>query len=435
MISPIKKLSLIMIPCFLALFAVFTLLQFAKAWAVEAPVEKEAEPVLFPQSVDAGSPGAGPWLLVVNAAQSNMSVVNTADDTVHGPFLQDQLGSDGGGRFDVDITPNGRTALISNFGDSTVFIIDISNPISPSVITSVTIPFFAEDIDISPDGRFALVADGGFSPILASIDIASATVYTANLGAAQAQGVAVAPDGTVIFPNYFGRSIHTVLLEETGMITYANPITYANTYTFTFPGTTITDSNHMPTPVNIGLAPDGETIIVCSATTSTLGIYRIVSPGVLTFTGVVTGLHGDFEEHENFNPGVQSVAFNAAGTEAYAVVNAMRMGDITGTLSGDRLAVLNITGPGEVSLAAGGVATLPHKTSSQLFGVDTVAVASGKVYAGYPTLSSEDVERPLAIVDLNDYSVSSTMVLTYEMSIPTGVAVAPKVVYLPLILR
>lgn len=65
MISPIKKLSLIMIPCFLALFAVFTLLQFAKAWAVEAPVEKEAEPVLFPQSVDAGSPGPVPgcWLL------------------------------------------------------------------------------------------------------------------------------------------------------------------------------------------------------------------------------------------------------------------------------------------------------------------------------------------------------------------------------------
>jgi uncharacterized repeat protein (TIGR01451 family) len=191
-------------------------------------------------------------------------------------------------------------------------------------------------------------------------------------------------------------------------------------------------------PVNLGLSPDGQTLIVCDATTTTVGIFRIVSPGVLTFTGVVTGLQGayDFYVPSSGDPShgaVQSVAFNAAGDKAYAVVNALLTAGTTITEpvieTGHRIGVLNITGPGQVSLEAGGVVTLPHKGTSQLFGVDVIAIAGNKAYVGYPTLSGaadpETGETNLAVVDLTDYSVTTTMVFTYEVSIPTGVAALP----------
>ena len=97
---------------------------------------------------------------------------------------------------------------------------------------------------------------------------------------------------------------------------------------------------------------------------------------------------------------------------------------------------MNITGPGQVSLEAGGVVTLPHTAGhTALFGVDTVAVAGNKVYLGYPDGSIEGDLASLAVVDLTDYSVTSTMVLSKTVFVPAGVAVLPIRVYLPLIFR
>lgn len=427
MVPHVKKLSLIAATFLVALFAVFALLQLARVSAAEVPEARGAEPASSPQQVDVESPGVGGWILVANHVTSNLSIVNTADDVVYGPLLEGQLGSAGGRRLDIAVTPDGKTALISNGGDRAVFFVDVSDPIHPSLITSVTIPFFAEDIDISPDGKYALVTDAAPSSRIASINILSATlVYTADLGSAQAQAVEIAPDGTVIVAGYLNRAVHTLLLDQMGVLTYAN------TYTYTYPGYAITDTNGLPYPINIGLAPDGQTIIVCSTSTSTIGVYRIVAPGVLTFTGVVTGLHGTFPIDANFKPGVQSVAFNAAGSKAYAVVNRYIY---SATVYQDRLAVLNIAGPGQVSLEAGGVVTVPHTTSSLFFGVDTVAVAGNKVYLGYPTSLTDDDPTNLAIVDLTDYSVTTTLVLSKAVFLPAGVAAIPlRQVHLPLVI-
>jgi uncharacterized repeat protein (TIGR01451 family) len=401
----------------------------------------------FTLTVNVDTPGIGQWVLVNNASAgpdgnpppfnvSNFRIVDPTDNAVYGPFLDGQLGSVGGGRFDVAVTPDGRTALISNFGDSTVYLVNMTNPLSPSVITSVTIPFFAEDMDVSPDGRYALVTDGGFSTRVATIDIPSATlVYTAVLGIPQAQAVAIAPDNTVIVADYWNHAIHTLRLDENGAVTWAN------TYTYTYPGYAITDTGGLPQPVNIGIAPDGQTVIVCDALTSTVGTYKIVAPGVLSFAGLVTGLHGTNYEFfvkdpatgETAHPGVQSIAFNAAGDKAYAVINNMMTAGTTITNpeinSGDRLGVLNIAGPGQVSLEAGGVVTLPHYTGSQLFGVDTLVVAGDKVFVSYPSLSGaidlETLQTSLAVVDLTDYSLTTTMVLSGEVSVPAGVAALP----------
>ncbi len=395
-------------------------------------------------TVNTDTPAVGHWILVANSGQgttgdpppftpSSLRIIDTTDDQVYGPFLNGQLGSEGGGRFDLTVTPDGRTALVSNFGDSTIFLIDMTNPISPSIIASVTIPMFAEDIDISADSRYALVTDGGFSPWIDVIDIPAATlVYTANLGSASAQAVEVAPNGTVIVANYFEGLIHTLVLDDQGRLDMLN------TYTYTHTGIPITDTDHYHIrPVNLGLSPDGQTLIVCDALTTTVGVFKLVSPGVLTFTGEVTGLQGTYDFYTNTDTGevlshgaVQSIAFNAAGDKAYALVNALTTAITTTPVeSGHRIGVLDITGPGQVRLAAGGVVTLPHYGPYQLFGVDVLAVAGNKLYAGYPALSGavdpDTGETNVAVVDLTDYSVTTTMVLTSEVSVPVGVAALP----------
>lgn len=387
----------------------------------------------FSLTVTLDRPGlAEHWVVVANNYKSNFSIVDTTNNQVYGPFLEGQLGTEGGGRFDAAVTPDGRTALISNFGDSAVFLVDLSDPIRPTLITSVTIPFFAEDIAISPDGRYALVADGGFSPRLVTIDIPARTkVFTAELGSASAQGVVIGPDGTIVVPDYFGQSIHTMILGETGTV-----ITTGNTYTYTYPGVPITSTDYALRPVNLGLSPDGQTLIVCSTTTTTVGIYQVVAPGVLSFKGVVMGLEGAFDHYiapdDVAHGAVQSVAFNAAGDKAYAVLNGLFTPGTTITnpvVDVQKIGVLNIAGPGEVSLEAGGVVTLPHHGSSQLFGVDVIAIAGNKAFVGYPTVSGapdpETGETSLAVVDLTDYSLTTTMVLNYEASIPVGVATVP----------
>jgi len=418
MFPPKKKFGLLVVTFLVSMIAVFGLLRFASVLAANVLMAVDEKPVQSPQAVDAVTPGVGHWILTANMVSSSLRIVNTANNEVYGPFLQDELGSDGGGRFDVVVTPDGKTALISNFGDSTVYIVNMANPISPSVITSVTIPYFAEDMDITPDGKYALVTDGGFSSKVASINIVSGTlVYTAELGTAQAQAVAIAPDGTVIVADYWNQAVHTLLVDDMGAI-----ITNVNTYTYTYPGYVITDTNGWPRPINIGIAPDGKTVIVCDAISSTIGVYQILAPGVLTFTGVVTGLQGTFPYDGLSNPGAQSVAFNEAGDKAYVIMNHFVY---SYTAYEDRLAVLDINGPGQVSLDAGGVVTVPHMTGSQFFGVDTIVVADNKAYVGYPTGSLAGDSTNLAIVNLTDYSVTTTMVLSRDVSLPTGVAALP----------
>ena len=164
------------------------------------------------------NPGLSDKVVVVNFT-GTINIVDTATDIVYGPYLSGTLGSCGGGVFDVAVTPDGKTALISNFGDAAVFFVDVSNPLSPSVIISLTMPMFAEDIAISHDGKFALVTDGGFNRYVASIDIISRTlVYTADLGTRYANAVSIAPDGTVILADYFSGEVHSMILEPSGVL-------------------------------------------------------------------------------------------------------------------------------------------------------------------------------------------------------------------------
>jgi hypothetical protein len=92
--------------------------------------------------------------------------------------------------------------------------------------------------------------------------------------------------------------------------------------------------------------------------------------------------------------------------------------------------VLDILGPGDVLLKTNNAVDYPRQTASQLFGVDTIAMANGKLYLGYPTVSGAD--NILRVINVKDYSV-----FKLEMDgIPVGIGVIPlKHIYIPVIYK
>ena len=290
---------------------------------------------------------AAQWAVVADSPRSRISMLDfgTTPATVYGPFLTGQLGTDGGGIFDVAITSDGKKALISNFGDKTVSRVDISNPTNPVVTGCVTNSFYAEDIAIAPNGQFALVTDGGFlSKKMAIIDMASfSTSLTYSTTSGWVNAVAIAPDNqTVILTDCIDHKIIYGVIGPTGLVSEADLSTGAGF------------------PVNVAIAPDGKTVLVANALNSEINVFQILGPGnvVTGATPTVTGLV--------FGLSSQSIAFSRDGDRAYVLQN----GNGTNILSW-----LQINAPGNVTLGGAGVATLISKSSTQLFGVDTIAVS------------------------------------------------------------
>lgn len=364
-----------------------------------------------PGDINQDLPALGDWVFTVNYSMSNITVINTAHDMVYGPFLEGMIGLPGDTVLDVVVTPDLRTLLISNFGRGEVHFIDIDNPISPTWVMSVSLPFFAEDIAIGYDGHYAFVTDGSFSPMVAAIDLFEPTnIYTLNMGTNYANAVAVAPNGTIVVVDYFNATLSTLfLLEGTKELTVTNSFTYSI-------------GNYLARPVNVGIAPDGETVIVCDAFTSSLAVFRVMDPGSVQFSQVVTGLiTSDFITKST--AGVQSIAFNQTGDRAYVPIHGLY--DNLGHPIPDRLSVLNIVSPGNVELMAPEVAVLPREPrSDSLFGVDTIVAAKDKIYFGYPSMYPFTITNPIVVVELDGYG-AYTLPVGGSYVIPTGIAQAP----------
>lgn len=402
------------------------------------------------QAATTDNPPLADKVIVVNYS-STIDIIDTATDIVYGPYLSGTLGASGAGTLDVAVTPDGNTALISNFGQSAVYFVDVSNPFSPTFIISTTLPMLAEDIAITQDGRFALVTDGGLSSEIATLDLMSHTlVFTADLGIHDAQAVAVAPNGTVIVADYLNSEISALKLDDTGGLTYMGSYSYTinadgvvtpseglaaqpldiqiapdQSATEFQSGVSAVYTSTLMWPVNIAIAPDGQTVLVCNAwaywsdETSALfhmGVYRITNPGELSFSKAVTGL----------SRAVQSVAFSHDGHHAYLAGNGM-VNESDPSDNYNRLMILDILGPGDVELASNNAADYPRQTTGQFFGVDTITLADGKLYLGYPTSFLTD--NILRVISLDDFSVTGL-----EMSgDPFGVDVIPlKKIFLPI---
>jgi sugar lactone lactonase YvrE len=391
-----------------------------------------------------------------------IGVIDPNSQDVVTPLLVSELGTSGGGLFDVAITPDGLHALVSNFGDSMVNIIDTTNPSSPNVAGKVDIGFFAEDIAIVPGGRYALVTDGGFSPFVAVIDISTRSLVetldtspppdlagtaavshtpvfqTDGLAADEPspiagvyhQAVAVAPDGqTVLTVDYFQGRVNVLTFDiATGHLTYVTSLDVSPEY----------DGNPSIYPVNVSISPNGRTAIVAGVLGAQdeeyhplyeymgFPVFNINGPGDVTAGGVAPASH-----HLG---GCQSVAFSPDGSQAYAHCtqeNLVADYHLSGVVVGPPLvaAVLNVdTSTGAVTDSGIAWPTRPFGTS-QLFGVDTIAMAPGGRYLfiNNPTVSGGLSETNILDVtngDLTTIPFSDTEVLDWTTPDPDDYLVA-----------
>jgi DNA-binding beta-propeller fold protein YncE len=324
-------------------------------------------------------------------AGSNTNCIQFIDPetfTVSNAYLKGTLGTYGGGLFDVVITPDGKTAVVSNFGDSKIFFIDISKgfAVAPTILKAVRIPFFAEDMDITPDGKYLLVTDGGFSARITVVDIAGRTVLnTYNLRNNYANAVTIAPCGLVLLADYFAGKIHAYVIDGSGILTYS--VSYGI----------------LPCrPVNIAVSPDGQTAIIVDASRSTACIFTIVPTCKnLIFKGFIPlpARSG------------QSCVFSKDGKKAYYLSNSQNKGTL--------VIELEVHNPGEVSATGTTIPVTPKRGTSQLFGVDNMALdpSGDYLYVTNPTLSGG-----ITGVSVIDLTAGGQVDLLPAIGIPTGIA-------------
>ena len=374
--------------------------------------------------------------LTVYSNTNGLALIDPANHTISPMFLNEydytidpetelpmggQLGSEGGGRYDVAITSDGRTALITNFGDSTVYFVDLSSG-APAVDGMVKIDFFAEDIAIDPSDQWALITDGAFNPKVAVLHIPTRSWVPAGYDEASkpyswsividendpedpaddihgsASAVAIAPDGrTVVVANYFLGYLHVLLFDPaTGGLSHSQ--TSERLWKLG------TDENSpfpfQYYPVNVAISPDGRTVIAvnCSRSTSNpddpdpdaffegsnLAVFTLDSPGRITRRNDVIFPHRI--------GGGQSLVFSADSRRAY--LHTIYYDDVPVPYDEDffyhysEIQILAVDGPGRVR-RAGSMRSPTRRGTSQLFGVDTLAItADGNfLYATNPGIS------------------------------------------------
>ncbi len=325
--------------------------------------------------------------VVANNNTNSIHLINPLTMELTPSLLKGNLGSYGGGLFDVVITPNGKKAFVSNFGDSRIYCLDIAGGFNaePSIIGYVDIPFFAEDMDITPDGKWVLVTDGGFSPRCAVVDIETLTLAKNNyLKGNSAQSVSVHPNGQwVYFVDYFGAMIHTYALDAEGVLSYVDTA-YLDAYR----------------PVNCAVSPDGKTLIAAISNRYDALAFAINPVGGLYNKTLVT-----FPAK-----GGQSVVFSADSTKAYYLSNNWTMGT--------QVQAMDVGAEGNVTLAASLRLSIGRGTS-QLFGVDNMAIdpSGNYLFVTNPTVSGGVVE--ITVVDLATMTEAAQLKCN---GIPTGIA-------------
>jgi DNA-binding beta-propeller fold protein YncE len=358
-----------------------------------------AVPLLAVPLMAVDAPSADePIGVFANSNTNSIQFINPLTQQVSPPRLTRRLGTTGGGLFDLVITPDGKTAIVSNFGDSRIFFIDISGGFSrnPILLGSTRTPMFAEDLALSPDGKYVLVSDGGFSPLVVVVRVSTRRIVSTFDGTSksvQAQSVQVADDGTVIVADYWNTGLHTLSLSDAGVLRYKK--------SYLWPP----HPDYANRPLNSATSPDGQTVIA-------VGIEQ-VRPFLKT-GAVLT------KRQQIVLPamGGQSCVFSQDGTKAYYVTGGGGFNGINeGT--GGQVHVLNVDGPGRVSYSGIHIKFRAAGPNSQLFGVDTAAIEPSGQFLYLTNISLSGAYQSVAVVDLIRNKVVGKLP---AHGLPTGIA-------------
>ena len=418
-------------------------------------------PVRSQRTVEGETAPAGVGgLVAINSEYSSIKTVNPRALALSQRLLDGQMegiptelrpNPNSGGLFDAVVTPDGKTAVVSNFGESLVYFIDLSNPASPTVLGNVPIKydtgtvdkegkpivygFFAEDMALTPDGRYLLVTDGGFTSKMALINVRTRTLKT--IWKLEAPGVdettgeptimekyatscSVAGDGrTVLVTDYFGAQVHVFLMDPD-----AGTLEFRQSFDTTFPlaGPTVapvkgavkeqgSSVKMIGTRVlNIALSPDGKTVVALGPPqdegsdpeTYTFScapwVFRVNAPGRVVSKGYVA--------LPKVARGAQTGVFSRDGSKFYMGVTEYR--ETIPTPPGEPIYnppnyviyVFRVTPEGDLVDTGARVQLATPRGTSQLFGVDTMAIdpENRYLFVSNPTVSGG--ARVVSAVDL-----------------------------------
>jgi len=360
-----------------------------------------------------------PFGVFVNNNTNSIQFINPQTQVASDEYLKGQLGSYGGGLFDVVITPNGKTAIVSNFGDSKIFFIDISGGRTavPTVLGSTPVSLYAIDLAITPDGKYVLVTDGGFSSACSVVNVQTRQlVKTYDLGSDNAQAVAISPDGkTVITVAYTCGKCHLYRLNPvTGALTYLKSIYFNDPSTW--PSGVKKPADWTTwfelAPLNVAISPDGQTAIVVDGHNNQAAIltYDTIS-GTFQLRQFIAPDPAEPRLINMPNKYGQSCVFNKKGDKAYYLSNSQSRGTL--------VHVLDITGPGKVTPSGTSIGISPMRGTSMLFGVDTIALDpdGSHLYVANPTVSGGVTE--ISVIDL---TTNGQVGYIPANGIPTGIA-------------
>lgn len=442
-------------------------------------------PVRSQRTVEGETAPAGVGgLVVINSEYSSIKTVNPRALTLSQRLLDGQMegiptelhpNPHGGGLFDAIVTPDGKTAVVSNFGSSIVYFLDLSNPASPAILGNAPIKydtgtvdkegkpivygFFAEDMALTPDGRYLLVTDGGFTSKMALINVRTRTLKT--IWKLEAPGVdettgeptimekyatscSVAGDGrTVLVTDYFGAQVHVFLMDPD-----AGTLEFRQSFDTTFPlaGPTVapvkgavkeqgSSVKMIGTRVlNIALSPDGKTVVALGPVqdegsdpeTYTFScapwVFRVNAPGRVVSKGYVALSH--------VARGAQTGVFSRDGSKFYMGVTEYR--ETIPTPPGEPIYnppnyviyVFRVTPEGDLVDTGARVQLATPRGTSQLFGVDTMAIdpENRYLFVSNPTVSGG--ARLVSAVDLRTLKeVELSTVEPGDVIPPAGVVI------------
>ncbi len=276
-----------------------TVINTATNTLVGSPITVES----FPQGVTI-SPDGG-FVYVANGGSASISVIDTSTNTVTATV---DVGNGPGG---MAITPDGGFVYVANQSDNNVSVIDTStNTVVGSPIAVQNAPTGAA---ITPDGSFVYV--GNFSSSTISVIDTSTNTVTATVTIASPEG---APDGLAVSPD--GSRVYAA--NDQGTVSVID--TSTNTVTATV-GVGMQ-------PVGVVVTPDGSFVYVANGASGTVSVIRTSDNMVIKTVTVQTlpqGIDitpdGSFVYVANQGPGTVSVIMTSDNT----VIDTISVGNVS----------------------------------------------------------------------------------------------------------
>jgi YVTN family beta-propeller protein len=287
--------------------------------------------------------GATPFAYITNSGSNNISVIDTATNTVTANI------SVGMYPYGVAVTPDGTKVYVTNIISNNISVIDTAtNTVATSINASAGDAFFG--VAVNSEGNKAYVTSGNKVDVIDTATntiITNVTVWT-GLSMPNPEGIVVNPNGTSVYlTDYYNYYVYVI---DTNTNTVAATIPVGQTpdeVAVTPDGTQVYVANSMGISVintttngvtnlsvypsyGVAVTPDGKNVY---ATNEVSGLVSVINTTTNTVTAIV---------HVGLNTAPNGVAVTPDGTRVYVANNYGNNISVIDTASNAVIATVNV---------------------------------------------------------------------------------------------